>query len=204
MTTIILAIVIGLAFGVALNRIGATNPQNIINMLRLTDLRLFKSIAFGIGLSSVLLFGGMALGIIDPAHLSVKSAYIGVIVGGVIFGAGFAIGGYCPGTSLGAAAAGRKDALFFIGGGLLGAFAYMLSYGWIKTTFLLDTIAGGKVTLAVTENDKYDALFTSLSGTTLALILGVGFMVFAWLIPSEIGEKAKQTKSSSKTAVNEA
>lgn len=204
MTIVILAIIIGLAFGFTLNRIGATNPQNIINMLRLTDLRLFKSIAFGIGLSSVLLFGGMAIGLIDPAHLSVKSAYIGVIIGGGIFGAGFAIGGYCPGTSLGAAAVGRKDALFFIAGGLLGAFAYMLSYGWIKTTFLLDKIAGGKVTLAVSGNDKYDALFSSFSGTTLALILGVAFMAFAWFLPNEISEKPKSDKANIAKASNKA
>ncbi len=184
--TILLAVIIGLAFGFTLNRIGATNPQNIINMLRLTDLRLLKSIAFGIGLSSVLLFGGMAIGFIDPAHLSVKAAYIGVIVGGAIFGAGFAIGGYCPGTSLGAVAAGRKDALFFIAGGLLGAFAYMLAYGWVKGTFLLNDIMGGKVTLAVTENEKYDAIFSAIPGTVLALFLGIGLMIFAWFLPSEL------------------
>ncbi len=186
--SIFLAIIIGLAFGFTLNRIGATNPQNIINMLRLTDLRLFKAIAFGIGLSSVLLFGAMAIGIIDPAHLSVKSAYIGVALGGAIFGAGFAIGGYCPGTSLGGAAAGRKDALVFIVGGLLGAFAYMLSYGWIKSTFLLDKIAGGKVTLALTPNDKYDAIFSSFSGTILAIVLGVAFMVFALVLPNTLSK----------------
>lgn len=188
--TIFLAIIIGLAFGFALNRIGATNPQNLINMLRLHDLHLLKTIVFAIGLSSFLLFGGMAIGIIDPGHLSVKSAYIGVLVGGAIFGAGFAIAGYCPGTSLSAAATGRKDAWFFIVGGLAGAFAYTLSYGWIKTTFLMDKIAGGKVTLAITENDKYDALFTSINGPLLAAIISAVFMAVAWFAPVKFNSKA--------------
>ncbi len=188
--TIFLAIVIGLTFGFTLNRIGATNPQNLINMLRLKDLHLLKTIIFSIGFSSFLLFGGMALGIIDAGHLSVKSAYIGVLVGGVIFGTGFAISGYCPGTSLTAAATGRKDALFFIAGGLLGAFAYMLSFGWIKTTFLMDKIAGGKVTLALTDNDKYDALFPSVNGLLLAVAISLLFMAAGWFAPAKTGTKA--------------
>ena len=188
--TLFLAIVIGLAFGVALNRIGATNPQNLINMLRLTDLHLLKTIVFSIGLSSFLLFGGMALGLIDPGHLSVKSAYIGVLVGGAIFGIGFAIAGYCPGTSLSAAATGRKDALFFVAGGLLGSFAYMLNYGWIKTTFLMDKIGGGKVTIAATDNEKFGALFNSFNGPLLAALIGLAFMGFAWFAPAKLNKNA--------------
>ncbi|HHB83001.1 MAG TPA: hypothetical protein ENK61_05970 [Devosia sp.] len=190
MTNIFLAVTIGLAFGVALNRIGATNPQNLINMMRLKDLHLLKTIVFSIGLSSFLLFGGMTLGLIDPGHLSVKSAYVGVLLGGAIFGTGFAIAGYCPGTSLSAAATGRKDALFFVAGGLLGALAYMLSYGWISTTFLMDKIGGGKVTVAMTENDKFGALFTSVNGPLMAAILGIVFMTVAWFAPANILKKS--------------
>ncbi|MDD9305295.1 MAG: hypothetical protein HUK40_24410, partial [Desulfobacter sp.] len=79
------------------------------------------------------------LGVIDSGHLSVKSSYIGVIVGGALLGLGFAVAGYCPGTSLTALADGRKDALFFVGGGLVGAFIYTLVYGSIAMPIIIYT-----------------------------------------------------------------
>jgi len=183
--TIFLAIILGILFGFALQRVGATNPQNIINMLRLTDLHLMKAIFFAIGISSVLLFLLMTIGVINAGHLSVKSSYIGVIVGGAILGLGFALAGYCPGTGLGALADGRKDALFFVGGGLVGALIYTIVFGSIKGSWLFDKIAGGKVMLA-TGSDKFQALMPMIPGTLLAAGIGVVFMLIAWKLPEKV------------------
>ena len=182
---IILAIILGILFGFALQRVGANNPQNIINMLRLKDLHLMKAIFFAIGFSSTLLFLLMAFGIIDSGHLSVKSSYFGVIVGGALLGLGFAIAGYCPGTSITALADGRKDALFFIGGGLLGALLYTLVYGSIKETWLFDKVAGGKVMLA-TGSEKFEPLLPMIPGTLLAAVIGIVFMLIAWKLPEKV------------------
>ena len=183
--TIVLAIILGVFFGFALQRVGATNPQNIINMLRLKDLHLMKAIFFAIGISSTLLFLMMSVGIIDAGHLSVKSSYIGVIVGGALLGLGFAVAGYCPGTSLTALADGRRDALFFSVGGLLGAFIYTLVYGSIKSSWLFDTIAGGKVMLA-TGSEKFQALLPMVPGVLIAAGIGAVFMLIAWKLPDKI------------------
>jgi len=182
--TIFLSILLGIFFGFALQRVGATNPQNIINMMRLKDLHLMKAIFFAIGFSSILLFFLMAVGIIDVGHLSVKSSYIGVIAGGALLGLGFAVAGYCPGTGLTALADGRKDALFFIGGGLLGALIYTMIYGSIKGSWLFDKIAGGKVMLA-TGSDKFQALLPMIPGTLLAATIGIIFMLIAWKLPDK-------------------
>ena len=183
--TIFLAIVLGLFFGFALQRVGATNPENIINMLRLTDLHLMKAILFAIGVSSIFLFTLMSVGIIDSGHLSVKSSYIGVIVGGAVLGLGFAIAGYCPGTGLAAIGTGRKDALVFVIGGLGGALLYMLVYGSIEGSWLFNDIAGGKVMLAQ-GFDKYTALIPGVPGVQLAAGIGVVFILIAWKLPDKV------------------
>lgn len=139
-----------------------------------------KAILLGIGLSSLLLFILLGSGAMSSSHLSVKDAYVGVIVGGMILGLGWAISGFCPGTGVVAAGAGRKDALVFIVGGLLGAFLYTILYGFIKDTFLYVDL-GGKITLAVTG--KYAAMITSLPGLAVAVILALVFIIVAFILP---------------------
>lgn len=182
--TLFLAIIIGFAFGFVLNRVGATNPQNIINMMRLTDMSLMKTILFAIGLSSLFLFAGLELGLINSAHISIKAASLGVLVGGGILGLGFALSGFCPGTGLASAAAGHKDAIVFVLGGLVGAFLYMLSFESINTnTALLTNIIGGKTTLADTGNAKYEFLATEYPGYLIAAVLAIIFIIAAKALP---------------------
>lgn len=186
MEKIILAIVIGGAFGFVLDRVGATNPNVIIHMLRLSKLHLMKTILLGIGFSSVLMFGGLLLGFIDVGHLSIKTAYVGVFVGGILLGIGFALAGYCPGTGLAAAATGRKDAMFFVVGGLFGALAYMLSYSAVKATGLLEHIGGGSVSLGAIEGSKYKAVLEALPGELTGIVLGIVLIVIAYVLPNSL------------------
>lgn len=179
---ILLAILLGLLFGFVLHRAGASNPENIINMLRLRDLHLMKTIMFAVGLSCIGLFAGLSLGIIESSHLSVKAFYPGVVVGGLLLGSGFAIAGYCPGTGVAALGDGRKDALFFVLGGLIGAGLFMFSYAGLEQ-FGLMADWGGKLTLA--DTGVYPSLL-SLSAITAALLLGVIFILVAWRLPRQL------------------
>ena len=185
MTSILLAIVIGAAFGAVLDRVGATNPTLIGRMLNLSNLHLMKTILLAIGTGSVLMFAGQMLGLVEVGHMSVKTAYLGVILGGVLLGAGWAASGYCPGTGVAAAAAGRKDALFFVAGGLVGAAAYMVTYPAWKASGLLDAIAGGKVTLGTVPGAKYEGL-TALPGDVLGIVLGLVFVAVAFALPDRL------------------
>jgi hypothetical protein len=187
--TIVLALVIGALFGAVLDRIGATNPDLLGRMLNLTNLALAKTILLAIGVGSVLMFGGQMIGIVDVGHMSVKAAYIGVFVGGALLGIGWAVSGYCPGTGVAAAATGRKDALFFIAGGLLGAAAYMATYPTMKAIGLMEKIGGGKVTLGTVPGAKYDGL-TAIPGDFLGILLGAVIIMVAFTLPDSLNHKA--------------
>ncbi|WP_298911166.1 DUF6691 family protein [uncultured Aliiroseovarius sp.] len=186
---IVLALIIGALFGFVLDRIGATNPTVLIRMLSLRSLGLMKAILLAIGVGSILMFGGQMAGLVDVGHMSVKTAYVGVFIGGLLLGAGWALSGFCPGTGVCAAATGRKDALFFILGGLLGAAAYMITYPSVKATGILDAIAGGKVTLGTVPGAKYDGLM-AMPGDVLGIVLGLIFVAVAFAVPEAPGGDA--------------
>lgn len=189
---ILLAIVIGAAFGAVLDRVGATNPNVITGMLTLRRVRLMKTILLAIGTGSILMFAGQMVGFVDVGHMSVKTAYVGVFIGGLMLGAGWAASGFCPGTGVCAAASGRKDALFFIAGGLLGAAAYMVTYPSWKASGLLDKVLGGKVALGTVPGSKFDGLF-AMSGDILGIVLGAIFVLVAFVLPETLtGEKQPQ------------
>ncbi len=191
MSTIILAIVIGGAFGFALDRVGATNPGYIIRMLNLTDLHLMRTILAAIGIGSVLMFGGLLTGLVAPGHLDVKTAYAGVFIGGMLLGVGFAVSGFCPGTGLTSAATGRKDAMFFVLGGLVGAALYMASYAWVEKTGILASILGGKSTLGRIDGTNYPSLIDGLPGEWIGIVLGVAFIAIAAGLPARLVRRTR-------------
>ncbi len=183
MSTIFLAVIIGASFGAVLDRVGATSPNYIGKMLNLTNLHLAKAILLAIGVGSVLMFGGQMAGLVDVGHMSVKTAYMGVFLGGLMLGVGWAASGYCPGTGLAAAASGRRDALVYAAGGLLGAAAYMLTYPMWKTAGLL---TGKALTLGAVPGAEYDALVPGVSGDLAGILVGVALIVTAYVLPDRI------------------
>lgn len=195
MMSILLAIVLGAAFGAVLDRVGATNPNLIGKMLNLTNLHLMKTILLAIGTGSVLMFAGQMVGLVDVGHMSVKAAYLGVFIGGLMLGIGWAVSGYCPGTGLCAAASGRKDGWFFVAGGLVGAAAYMLTFPAWQASGLLDDIAGGKVTLGVVPGSGYDGII-GMSGDLLGILVGAALIAVAFAIPGRlVGDKSAMGSS---------
>jgi uncharacterized membrane protein YedE/YeeE len=186
MNHLILAVILGTAFGYILQRVGAADPQKIIGMLKLKDFHLMKAILSGIGISSVLLFVGLKLGIVQPSHISIKALYPGVMLGGAVFGVGWAISGFCPGTGVVAAGTARKDSLFFMLGGLLGAALFMLMYANLADGALLKHMLGGKVSLVATGS-KYDSIISGFS-TPIAIIIALAMVAIAFFLPDS-GDK---------------
>ena len=84
--------------------------------------------------------------------------------------------------------AGRKDSIFMILGGLVGAWVYVLLYGWLteNMSWLFDKIGGGAVSLAQTGNEKYPALIDGVSGLVVAGVIAILFMGGAALLPNKL------------------
>lgn len=126
MSELILGLVIGIAFGAILQLGGASSYHKILGALLLKDMAIIKLILTAIAVGTV---GIYALDLVDMANLSIKPTYIaGIAVAGLIFGVGFAVAGYCPGTCVVAAGAGKTDAIVTIIGGLFGALLYSFLY----------------------------------------------------------------------------
>jgi len=116
---------IGFAFGFTLEMSGFGNSQKLAAQFYFTEMTVLKVMFTAIVTAMVLLFGASGLGILDFNLVWVNPTYLGPgILGGLIMGVGFIVGGFCPTTSLASASTGKVDGMFFIGGGLFGAFLF--------------------------------------------------------------------------------
>ena len=134
----------GILFGILLQRAEVLRYDRQLGALRVRDMTIFKFMLSAVIVGMVGLHLAFALGWAAP-HLK-ATHLLANLLGGLVFGAGWALLGYCPGTSLGALGEGRWDAAFGIAGGIAGATLYALAYPWTKA-HVLPVGALGKVTL---------------------------------------------------------
>jgi uncharacterized membrane protein YedE/YeeE len=144
MSTLVIGFLIGCAFGAILYLGGATSYRRIMGTLLLKDMWIIKLMATAIGVGSL---GVYILDLGNLANMSIKPAYVwGVAIGGAIFGVGWAISGYCPGTCVVGTSEGKKDALFTLLGARVGAFLFSLVFPSIEVA-LMQNANFGAVTL---------------------------------------------------------
>lgn len=177
------ALLLGAFFGFALFYAHASNPDKVLQMLRLRDLTLMKTILFAIGLASTMLYFAHQTGIFDISHLSVKTTHFGVLVGGLIFGLGFGLVGSCPGTSMAALTSGFfHRVITIVIGGIFGALVFSLSYGTLESMGIFKILNWGNITL-FKLSPKFPSVFNI--GFVGLLISGVAFMLIAAVLPSK-------------------
>jgi len=120
-----LAVVIGIGFGFFLEKAGFGSARKLVAVFYFYDMAVVKVMFTAIVTALVGLFVLSSVGALDLAELYVEPTnYPAAIIGGLVFGAGFVIGGYCPGTSLTACATGRLDGFAFILGIFIASYAY--------------------------------------------------------------------------------
>jgi hypothetical protein len=126
---LVIAFLIGLGFGFALEQAGFSSSRKLAGMFYGYDITVLK-VFFTASITAMLgLLFMNYLGMIDMSIVYVNDYFVSsAIIGGVIMGAGFIIGGFCPGTSVCAAAIGKIDAMYFIGGSLIGILLFGQTY----------------------------------------------------------------------------
>jgi hypothetical protein len=120
-----IAVALGIGFGFALERAGFGSARKLTAVFYFYDMAVVKVMFSAVVTTMIGLFVLSAIGVLDLAQLYVEQTNLTAqIVGGLLFGTGFLVGGYCPGTSVAAIATGRKDGLLFALGMLSGVYAY--------------------------------------------------------------------------------
>jgi len=120
-----IAVALGAAFGWFLERGGMGSARKLAGQFYFTDLSVLKLMFSAILTAMLGLFWLSWVGLLDLSRVYVPETFVAPqIVGGLVFGVGFAAGGLCPGTSCVAAATGRSDGLALIGGMLTGVFVF--------------------------------------------------------------------------------
>jgi hypothetical protein len=144
MRELILGLATGVAFGVLLQQGRVLRFEKQVGAMLLKDMTILKFMlsAIVVGMIGINLL--VDLGAID---LKVKATKVGAnLIGGILFGTGWAVMGYCPGTAFGAIGEGRWHAVWAVLGMLVGAAVYAEVYPAMKDS-VLTWGSFGKVTL---------------------------------------------------------
>jgi uncharacterized protein len=183
----VIAVLIGIAFGFILEASGFSSSRNIVGVFygyNFVVLRVFFT-AVIVAMVGLLYFNHF--GLIDLKQIFILPTYLGpMILGGVMMGIGFIMGGFCPGTSFTAIAIGKLDAVAYLFGIYLGIGGFTLAYpsyaGFYNSGFL------GNVTL--TDVTGIPAHWFALSFTVVAL---VAFWA-VWFVERRIRKKITEYK----------
>lgn len=130
--TLIAGAIFGLVFGFLLQKGGVGKYNVLIGQLLLQDWTVAKIMLTAIVVGMI---GVFPLHHFAKVKLHIKPTRIGAnIIGGLVFGAGFALAGYCPGTVAAALGQGSWDALFGMAGLIAGSWLFAELSGWTKRT----------------------------------------------------------------------
>lgn len=169
-------LVCGVLFGFVLENAGFGSPAKLIGQFRLNDWSVFKVMFAAIVVAAVGLWGMRVVGLIAPDTLFVPQALVmASAVGGALIGAGFAIGGYCPGTSMVGMSSGRIDALVFVAGLFIGTTAFAGFYGDAMRSMM----AVGEMIDGDTFADVYGIADPIMLGIMTACLVGI-FYLGSW------------------------
>jgi uncharacterized membrane protein YedE/YeeE len=180
---LVAGLLIGVGFGWFLERSGMGSAPKLAGQFYLRDLTVFKVMFTAIVTAMLGVFWLGWLGVVDVARIYVPETFIyPQLIGGLVFGAGFVMGGLCPGTSCVSASTGRIDGMMVVLGMLLGVLGTGISFRAIES--LYNSGARGSFTLPQLLGIPYGVV--AFAVVVLAI---TGFKV------AEVVERRTATKS---------
>ncbi|MFP4349860.1 MAG: DUF6691 family protein [Thermodesulfobacteriota bacterium] len=157
----------GIAFGFVIQRVGATNANVMARAHLMIDSNIPKFMLAAVALSAVGLFGLQAVDV--GRTLILPTSIVATGLAAIIFGIGWGLAGYCPGTAWAAVGEGRMDAIFALLGGLAGA-AVFAQFHEQLVPLLYDPTNVGQISLA-----------DWLGGQSVAVgVIAIGFGLCVW------------------------
>lgn len=141
----------GVLFGYVLENAGFGSPRKLSAQFRLQDWSVFKVMFTAVLVAAVGLWLARSL-----EWIAVDSYYIptpfywAILAGGLLIGAGFALGGYCPGTSVVGLSGGRLDALVFMAGMVLGTALFANRFSALEGLYYAAEGPGGQTLMDLT------------------------------------------------------
>ncbi|HEX9253422.1 MAG TPA: YeeE/YedE thiosulfate transporter family protein [Ignavibacteriaceae bacterium] len=181
--SLIIAFIIGIAFGIALEKGGFGRATILASQFYFTNMRVLKVMFTAIVTAMLGLYFLSVIGFVDLSLVYLtQTNLLPMAVGGLIAGLGFIVGGYCPGTSMVAVATGKIDAVIYVVGMIFGIFAFGEMFPGIENFFNSGYM--GTVTLPAFFNLSYGLV------VFLVVLMAVGAFAAA-----EWGEKKMAAKT---------
>jgi rhodanese-related sulfurtransferase/uncharacterized membrane protein YedE/YeeE len=169
-STLVIAIVLGIAFGWALEAGGMGNARKLADQFYLRDFTVIKVMFSALVTAMLGTFWLGRAGVLDLSTVYVPETFLlPQAIGGVIFGAGFVLGGLCPGTSCVAAATGRKDGIAAVLGMFSGVFAFGLAGRIVEPLF--NATSRGTLTIPALLHATYGAVVAVIAVGAVAMFL---------------------------------
>ncbi len=126
---ILIGLIVGFVFGYTLQRTGITKYPRVMGLLLLKD---FKNLKFMLTAVTFSMIGFYTLDSLNVITLNPKPLDWGKLVGGLIFGLGMGLLGYCPGTMLSRIGEGKKDSWMGLAGMVLGILFFAVNVDFFK------------------------------------------------------------------------
>ncbi len=172
--SLLLSLLIGIGFGFMLERGGFGSSKVLAGIFYGRDWRVLKVMFTAVVTAMVGLYALDGLGLVAMQQVAFKSTYlVPQIVGGLLLGVGFVTAGYCPGTSVVGVVSGRLDAVFALGGMILGIGLFEEFYGSLKGLYLSGYM--GEISVA-----QYFGVSSGLVALAVALMALGAFSAVGW------------------------